>query len=240
MTTLPSDRRRFRSANLSIDFHLRTHILHAVRDVSFDLKRGSTLCLVGESGSGKSVTARALLGLVERPGRIAGGEILLPDGVGAIDIAGARSVEPRDPHDPRAADRPDLPGADELAVACAHDRLPDRPGRPAAHSSMDKESRARPDGRAPAPGRNPEPRSDGRSLRLRVLGRHAAARDDRDGARREPRDPDRRRADHRARRHDAGRDPRPDPQAAGGAWHVHAADHARHGRSSPRSPTRSR
>jgi peptide/nickel transport system ATP-binding protein len=74
--------------NLSIDFTLRTHILHAVRDVSFDLHRGATLCLVGESGSGKSVTARALLRIIDRPGRITGGAILLRDGAGATDIAG--------------------------------------------------------------------------------------------------------------------------------------------------------
>ena len=50
--------------DLSVDFHLRTHILHAVRSVSFDLMPGRTLALVGESGSGKTVTALALLRLV--------------------------------------------------------------------------------------------------------------------------------------------------------------------------------
>ncbi len=68
---------------LTVDFHLRAHILHAVRDVSFDLKRGETLCLVGESGSGKSVTARALMQLVDPPGRIVSGAMLL----GETDIA---------------------------------------------------------------------------------------------------------------------------------------------------------
>ncbi|MEZ2126514.1 MULTISPECIES: ABC transporter ATP-binding protein [unclassified Sinorhizobium] len=72
--------------NLSIDFKLRTHILHAVENVSFDLKSGQTLCLVGESGSGKSVTARSLLQIVDRPGRIVGGSILLRQGEGATEI----------------------------------------------------------------------------------------------------------------------------------------------------------
>jgi peptide/nickel transport system ATP-binding protein len=72
--------------DLSIDFRLRTHILHAVRKVSFDLRRGATMCLVGESGSGKSVTARALLRIVDRPGAITGGSILLRDGDGVIDV----------------------------------------------------------------------------------------------------------------------------------------------------------
>ncbi len=73
---------------LSLDFELRTHILHAARDVSFVLHRGKTLCLVGESGSGKSVTARALLRIIDKNGRIAGGRILLRNGDGSTtDIA---------------------------------------------------------------------------------------------------------------------------------------------------------
>jgi len=47
----------------------------AVDGVSFDLYPGATLGIVGESGCGKSVTARSILGIVDRPGRIVGGEI---------------------------------------------------------------------------------------------------------------------------------------------------------------------
>jgi peptide/nickel transport system ATP-binding protein len=83
-----------RVEGLSLDFNLRTHILHAAREVSFDLKRGRTLCLVGESGSGKSVTARALLRIVDRKGRIAGGRILLRGDGGEIDIAGLTERSP--------------------------------------------------------------------------------------------------------------------------------------------------
>lgn len=72
--------------NLSIDFTLRTHILHAVQNVNFQLKRGKTLCLVGESGSGKSVTARTLLQIVDKPGRIADGSILLRNVTEVTDI----------------------------------------------------------------------------------------------------------------------------------------------------------
>lgn len=63
--------------NLSVDFHLRTHILHAVRDVSFTLHRGRTLALVGESGSGKSVTTRAIMLLLDRVARQTSGKITL-------------------------------------------------------------------------------------------------------------------------------------------------------------------
>jgi peptide/nickel transport system ATP-binding protein len=63
--------------DLSIDFHLRTHILHAVRNVSFDLLPGHTFALVGESGSGKSVTARALLRIIDKQARVSSGRIIL-------------------------------------------------------------------------------------------------------------------------------------------------------------------
>ncbi|HEY9010464.1 MAG TPA: ABC transporter ATP-binding protein, partial [Devosia sp.] len=73
--------------NLSLDFRLRTEVLHAARDVSFELRRGQTLCLVGESGSGKSVTARAILRILDKNGAITDGRILLRGGRSEIDIA---------------------------------------------------------------------------------------------------------------------------------------------------------
>lgn len=82
---------------LSIDFHLRTHVLHAVRDVSFDLFSGQTLCLVGESGSGKSVTARALLRLIDPQAKVSGGSITLqgPDGELRLDTLAPNGREIR-------------------------------------------------------------------------------------------------------------------------------------------------
>jgi ABC-type dipeptide/oligopeptide/nickel transport system ATPase component len=52
-------------------------VVRAVDGTSFDLFPGRTLGIVGESGCGKSVTARSILRIVERPGRIVSGEILL-------------------------------------------------------------------------------------------------------------------------------------------------------------------
>ena len=62
--------------NLSTEFSTSRGVLHAVDDVSFDIRPGETLGLVGESGSGKSVTALSIMRLVRAPGRITAGRIL--------------------------------------------------------------------------------------------------------------------------------------------------------------------
>ncbi len=63
--------------DLSVDFHTAQGNLHAVRNVSWHLDRGETLAILGESGSGKSVSASAIMNLIDcPPGRIASGEIL--------------------------------------------------------------------------------------------------------------------------------------------------------------------
>ena len=62
---------------LSVDFPTRRGTLLAIDDVSFDIAPGEILGVVGESGAGKSLTGAAIIGLLEPPGRIAGGEILL-------------------------------------------------------------------------------------------------------------------------------------------------------------------
>src|SRR6476620_8676103 len=65
---------------------LRTHfftkagVVKAVDDVSFSVGRGEVLGLVGESGSGKSMTGYSLMGLIDPPGKIVAGSIVL-DGV---------------------------------------------------------------------------------------------------------------------------------------------------------------
>ncbi len=62
--------------NLVINFKTDNGILKAVRDVSFDLYQGETLCIVGESGSGKSVTSKTIMGILANNAIIAGGNII--------------------------------------------------------------------------------------------------------------------------------------------------------------------
>ncbi len=61
-------------------------ITRAVDGASFDVHPGRTLGIVGETGCGKSVMARSILRIVERPGRIVGGEILLRRANGVVDV----------------------------------------------------------------------------------------------------------------------------------------------------------
>src|SRR5262249_55395684 len=63
--------------HLRVEFNTRRGTLVAIDDVSFDIAPGEVLGVVGESGAGKSITGTAILGLLERPGRVAGGESLL-------------------------------------------------------------------------------------------------------------------------------------------------------------------
>src|SRR5262245_45339498 len=63
--------------NLKVEFPTRRGILTAIDAVSFEIGPGEVLGVVGESGAGKSLTGTAIIGLIEPPGRIAGGEVRL-------------------------------------------------------------------------------------------------------------------------------------------------------------------
>ncbi len=62
---------------LRVEFPTRRGTLVAVHDVSFAIAPGEVLGVVGESGAGKSITGAAVIGLIDPPGRISGGEIRL-------------------------------------------------------------------------------------------------------------------------------------------------------------------
>ena len=62
--------------NLKTDFKLKNGVVHAVDDMSFTLDKGEILAIVGESGSGKSVTSLSIMGLLQEPGEVVGGDIL--------------------------------------------------------------------------------------------------------------------------------------------------------------------
>lgn len=77
---------------LRVSFATRRDTVAAVRGASFAVARGETLGIVGESGSGKSVSAYAILRLLDRGGRIDGGDIRF-DG---IDLVSASEIQMRD------------------------------------------------------------------------------------------------------------------------------------------------
>jgi len=62
--------------DLKVQFDVRDGIIKAVDGATFDIKRGQTMGIIGESGCGKSVTAKAIMNMVPKPGKIVGGDIL--------------------------------------------------------------------------------------------------------------------------------------------------------------------
>ncbi|MDX8466513.1 ABC transporter ATP-binding protein [Mesorhizobium sp. VK23B] len=76
--------------DLVVEFPTRRGVLTAIRGVSLTIARGEILGIVGESGAGKSLTGAAVIGLLEPPGRVAGGQILV--GQKRIDTLSRRAM----------------------------------------------------------------------------------------------------------------------------------------------------
>ncbi len=72
--------------NLSVEFRTRSGIVRALENVSFSVAKGETIAIVGESGSGKSVTAYAVMGVLDPAGRVSGGRATL----GGLDLLSAK------------------------------------------------------------------------------------------------------------------------------------------------------
>lgn len=62
--------------DLHVEFDVRAGIVKAVDGMFLEIRRGQTVGVIGESGCGKSVTARAIMNMIPKPGKITGGEIL--------------------------------------------------------------------------------------------------------------------------------------------------------------------
>lgn len=72
--------------DLSVSYFTYAGEVQSVRGVSFDIESGKTTALVGESGCGKSVTSKALMGLIERPGVVKEGSQILYEGQNILDF----------------------------------------------------------------------------------------------------------------------------------------------------------
>ena len=117
---------------------LKTHYdtedgtVKAVDGVNLSIKRGGIFGLVGESGCGKSVTALSILGLVEEPGRIVGGEIIF-DGISLLELSESAMRDVRGNRismifqEPQASFNPVLPIGKQVAeVFQIHQGMSDR------------------------------------------------------------------------------------------------------------------
>ena len=77
--------------DLAVEFPTGDGVVSAVNGIDFDLAAGETLAILGESGSGKSVTAQAVMGLIEPPGRVVAGSVAF----GGVDLLAASAEDRR-------------------------------------------------------------------------------------------------------------------------------------------------
>jgi oligopeptide/dipeptide ABC transporter ATP-binding protein len=132
-----------RVRDLHVSFRMDEGTVRAVDGVSFDVYPGEVVGIVGESGCGKSVTMRAVLQLIDPPGRITSGEILYRQGATPIDLArlpprgrAMRALRGAEialiPQEPMAAFSPvHTVGAQIIEAIMLHER---RDGRPISYA----------------------------------------------------------------------------------------------------------
>ena len=174
--------------------------MRAVRSLSYQVNRGEVLGIVGESGSGKTVSSLAVMDLLPPHARVTGSvrfegrELIGRSDRELSEIRGRRIAMIF--QDPLSALTPVYTVGDQIAEAIL------------VHQDVSRGGRARRAIELLDAGRHSEPEPARRGVPARVLRRHAAARDDRDGHRERSGADHRRRADDGARRHDPGADPR--------------------------------
>jgi peptide/nickel transport system ATP-binding protein len=128
MTTAPA----LRVEDLSVEFRTRSGIVRALENVSFSVGKSETIALVGESGSGKSVSAYAVMGILDPAGRVTNGRALMGD-VDLLTASPRQLAEIRGRQiamifqNPRTALNPIRPVGRQIAdVLIRHSRLPAR------------------------------------------------------------------------------------------------------------------
>jgi peptide/nickel transport system ATP-binding protein len=117
---------------LSVEFRTRSGVVRALDNVSFSIAKGETMALVGESGSGKSVTAYAVLGILDPAARITAGKAMF----GGLDLLAAKPNQLADVRgreiamifqNPRTALNPIRPVGRQIAdVLIRHGNVPGR------------------------------------------------------------------------------------------------------------------
>ena len=128
MTTAPA----LRVEDLSVEFRTRSGIVRALENVSLSVGKGETIALVGESGSGKSVSAYAVMGILDPAGRVTNGRALMGD-IDLLTASPRQLAEIRGRQiamifqNPRTALNPIRPVGRQIAdVLIRHGKLPAR------------------------------------------------------------------------------------------------------------------
>ena len=182
--------------------------------------RNEILCVVGESGSGKSMMANAIMRLLPNDVTIDGGRMMFE----GRDLCAASVAEMREVRgagiamifqEPMTALNPLRTIGDQIAEMFS------------IHTDLSKAEIGAKVLALLADVRIPDPERGGKGLSARAVRRPAPARHDRDGAGARSEAADRRRADHRARRHHAGADPETDPRPAAAPQDRGAVHHPR-------------
>ncbi len=185
---------------LQVEFRTRDGVAKAINGVSFDLHEGETLAILGESGSGKSVTAQAIMGILDSPPAfITGGEVRYC-GQDILKLSEEDRRRVRGPEismvfqDALSALNPVFPVGWQIAEMFRK------------HRGMNKSDSLAQAVRLMERVQIPGAAQRVKALSAPILRRHAAADHDRDGDRTRSRRPDRRRAHYRTGRHGAGAD----------------------------------
>ena len=63
--------------NLSVNYQMRKETVYAAKNVNIEVNKGEILGLVGESGSGKSTVGNAIINLIDEPGKVSSGSVIL-------------------------------------------------------------------------------------------------------------------------------------------------------------------